>query len=395
MILKKGFLVIFFTFIFLTFSFYGIAKTKAVTNIIFMVPDGLAISNVTAARVYVFGTNKQRLYLETLDQIGYQSTHSLNSMVTDSAAAASAWACGEKFNNGEISFHPKTRTSPRTILELAREMGKKSGLVATSSITHATPAAFGAHVGNRNCENEIARQYIVKNGIDILLGAGKGIFQSSEMGADPCGTFGDVIELAKKRDYTIVNTRDEMFRSYKTAKKLLGLFQYDSLTPAHRRAEVEKSQEEPRLAEMTGVALQFLETHQKGFFLLVEGSQIDWANHANNLEYQISETLEFDQAVKVVLDWVNQKRNRKKGTLIVIVSDHDCGGFAIKGPWGKTLIQPGQYVEAGWIWGSHTGEDTMIWSQGPYSNHLGKAIDNTDIFHIMKAALYGKKYQKQ
>ncbi len=395
MILKKGFLVNFFTFIFLTFSLYGLAKTKAVTNIIFMVPDGLAISNVTAARVYAFGTNKQRLYLETLDQIGYQSTHSLNSMVTDSAAAASAWACGEKFNNGEISFHPKTRTSPRTILELAREMGKKSGLVATSSITHATPAAFGAHVGNRNCENEIARQYIVKNGIDILLGGGKGIFQSSEMGADPCGTYGDFIELAKERDYTIVNTREEMFRSHKTAKKLLGLFRHVSLTPAHRRAQIKKSQEEPRLAEMTGVALQFLETHQKGFFLLVEGSQIDWANHANNLEYQISETLEFDQAVKVVLDWVNQKRNRKKGTLIVIVSDHGCGGFAIKGPWGKTLIQPGQYVEAGWIWGSHTGEDTMIWSQGPYSNHLGKAIDNTDIFHIMKAALYGKEYQKQ
>ena len=395
MILKKGFLVKFFIFIFLTFSLYGIVKTKAVTNIIFMVPDGLAISNVTAARVYAFGTNKQRLYLETLDQIGYQSTHSLNSMITDSAAAASAWACGEKFNNGEISFHCKTRTSPRTILELAREMGKKSGLVATSCITHATPAAFGAHVGNRDCENEIARQYIVKNGIDILLGAGKGIFQSSEMGADPCGTYGDFIELAKERDYTIVNTREEMFRSHKTAKKLLGLFRHVSLTPAHRRAKVKKSQDEPRLAEMTGVALQFLETHQKGFFLLVEGSQIDWANHANNLEYQISETLEFDKAVKVVLDWVNQDKNRKESTLIVIVSDHDCGGFAIKGPWGKTLTQPGQYVNAGWIWGSHTGEDTIIWSQGPYSSHLGKAIDNTDIFHIMKAALYGKEYQKQ
>ena len=206
--------------IFLTFSVFGFTQSKTVTNIIFMVPDGLALSNITAARIYAFGTANRRLHLETLNRIGYQSTHSADSMVTDSAAAASAWACGEKFNNGEISFHSSTGTSPRTILEFARDQGKKTGLVATSTITHATPAAFAAHVGNRNCENEIARQYIVKNGIDILLGAGKGIFQSSEMGADPCGTYGDVIKLAKERDYAIVNTRDEMFRSHKTAKKL-------------------------------------------------------------------------------------------------------------------------------------------------------------------------------
>ena len=173
------------------------------------------------------------------------------------------------------------------------------------------------------------------------------------------------------------------------------MFNRSALTPSYRKGEVKNADQEPSLAEMTSVALEILERNPRGFFLLVEGSQIDWANHANNLEYQISEILEFDRAVKVVLDWVNQKKPRKENTLIIIVSDHGCGGFAIKGPMGKTLTQPGQIVNEGWIWGSHTGEDTIIWSQGPYSRHLGKAIDNTDIFHIMKAALYGKKYQKQ
>lgn len=392
---NRGYSVKFLIIILLTLSLSCIAETKAVSNIIFMVPDGLALSNITAARIYAFGTKNKKLNLETLNQIGYQSTHSANSMVTDSAAAASAWACGEKFNNGEISFHSRTGISPRTILEFARDQGKKTGLVATSSITHATPAAFAAHVNNRNCENEIARQYITRTGVDLILGGGKGYFQSSHIGMDPCGVYGDFITLARKRDYAIFKSREELMNSYKSAQKILGLFRNKSLTPAYRKAKVKKSAEEPSLSEMTRVALQFFESHPKGFFLLVEGSQIDWANHAKNLKYQIGEVLEFDRAVGVVLDWVKREENRIKNTLIIIVSDHDCGGFAIKGPKGKTLIRPGQYVKAGWIWGSHTGEDTIIWSQGPYSEYLGKAIDNTDIFHIMHAALHGIEYKKK
>jgi alkaline phosphatase len=378
----------------LVFTVFGFTRSRAVTNIIFMVPDGLALSNITAARIYAYGTGGKRLNLETLKQIGYQSTHSANSMVTDSAAAASAWACGEKFNNGEISLHGQTGISPKTILEMARELGKKTGLVATSSITHATPAAFGAHVKDRHCENEIARQYITRTGVDLILGGGKGFFQSSHIGADPCGTYGDFIALAKKRDYTIVDSREEIFGACKNAKKILGLFRTKSLTPAYRKIKEKKSKGEPGLSEMTRAALRFLESHPEGFFLLVEGSQVDWANHANNLEYQIKEVLEFDRAVKTVLDWVKREEIREKNTLIIIVSDHDSGGFAIKGPRGNILNRPGLYVKAGWIWGSHTGEDTMIWSQGPYSKHLGKAIDNTDIFHIMRAALNGREYQK-
>jgi len=143
---------------------------------------------------------------------------------------------------------------------------------------------------------------------------------------------------------------------------------------------------EPTLPEMTAAALDVLEEDKDGFFLMVEGSQIDWANHANNIKYQLGETLAFDDAVKVVLDWLDKKPSRKLHTLVIIVSDHDCGGFAVNGPYGK-LSKAGDIVNAGWTSGDHTAVDTIIWSQGPGSQYLGKAVDNTYLYWVMKNVL--------
>jgi alkaline phosphatase len=375
----------------LCFLVPNLTASKKVKNIIFIVPDGMGLANVTAARIYKYGLSKERLSFETLERIGYQSTHSQNSLVTDSAASASAWACGQKFDTGEISFHGETEEAPQTILELAKLKGKSTGLVATSTITHATPAAFGAHVKSRSCENEIARQYIFETKVDVILGGGKMRFNAANK--DKCGTDGDFISAAQSKGYTVVYTKEEMLKVQNT-KKLLGLFNEGPLTPGHKRADDDAIKtREPTLAEMTGTALKILEKNDKGFFLLVEASQVDWANHANNLEYQIAEMLGLDQAVREVLDWVNAKSNRKFETLIIIVPDHETGGFAINGPLGSTITEPGQLVNAGWTSKSHTAVDTMIWSQGPYSQYLGRAMDNTDIFHIMKAALLGKEIQ--
>jgi len=367
------------------------AQRQGIKNIIFMVPDGLGISNVTAARTYAFGTGPRRLRFEKLEHIGYQSTHSKNSMVTDSAAASSAWACGEKFENGEIAFHSDSQTSPRTILEIARLHGKSTGLVATSTITHATPAAFAAHTHDRQCEQEIARQMVSTPGVDVILGAGRGVFKTGSQDPDPCGTWGDFIHLARKNGYRVVFKRSEMMAG-SAEERLLGLFRHVSLTPAYRRDRLKNTQEEPTLAEMTQKALDILERNPKGFFLLVEGSQIDWANHANNLEYQVQEILEFDSAVGVVLDWIRASGHRSQETLLIVVPDHDCGGFSIQGPRNRNPKSPGTLVDGRWISGGHTGEDTLIWSQGPYSEYLGRAIDNTDLFFIMKAALLHETY---
>lgn len=391
--IKKSIILIIVLVFTLSFNITASDSGKKAKNIIFMVPDGTPLSTITAARLYAYGPGKQRLYMETLDQIGYQSTNARNSIVTDSAAAASAWACGQKFNNGEISYHRETQKAPVTILELAKKMGKSTGLVATSTITHATPGAFGAHVFNRSCEKTIAKQLIAKTGVDVLLGGGLSMFKSTEKQKDRCGTYGDFITLAEENNYKVVYNREQMLSSA-GVKKILGLFSPAGLTPFYRKEAQDIQNKEPRLLEMTRTALGILEQNSSGFFLLVEGSQVDWANHQNNQPYQTGEMLEFDRAVKVVLDWIAAKESRKDDTLVIIVPDHGCGGFAIKGPYGKTFDKPGEYVEDGWVSKQHTGEDTIIRSRGPYSKHLGKAIDNTDIFHIMKAALEGREYKK-
>lgn len=363
---------------------------QPVKNIIIMVPDGMGLANVTAARAFLFGPDGASLRFETLPEIGYQRTHAENSLVTDSAAAASAWACGEKFANGEISYHLAKKTFNSTIFELAKMKGKSTGLVATSTITHATPAAFGAHVFHRNCENEIARQYVEVTGIDVLLGGGVSKFKSTS--ADKCGVSGDFIASALNHGYQLVYNAEQLAAVVPGEIKLLGLFHNSGMTPEAFRVG-DSTNKEPHLWEMAEKALQILEKNDDGFILMVEGSQIDWANHDNNMVYQIGETIAFDRAVSSVLDWINAKRGRKDETLLIVVPDHETGGFAINGPYESTITSAGKFVEAGWTSKEHTAVDTIIWSQGPYSEYLGRAIDNTDIFHVMKAALFGAEYK--
>lgn len=173
---------------------------KEVKHVIMMVPDGMGLADVTAARIlrncgnqattkpFVFcaeGPGGPPLALETLEHIGYQRTYSKINTITDSSAAASAFACGEKFVNNEVCFHEDNTPHNPSVLELAKSKGMATGLVATQTITHATPASFAAHLANRNCENEIARQYIEVTRPDLLLGGGRGKFDGST--ADVCG----------------------------------------------------------------------------------------------------------------------------------------------------------------------------------------------------------------
>lgn len=373
-----SFLVVILMIALLTSCFSVCPETA--NNIIFMVADGMGLSNVTAARIYKNGIDGAPLNLETLPVIGYQRTYSKNSTITDSASAASAWACGEKFNNGEICKHTENESYPRSILEYGKEKLKATGLVATSTITHATPAAFGAHVTDRRCENEIARQYVQVTNPDVILGGGKEKFDSFK--PDPCGTSGSLLLEAKTNGYDLAYDKVEMEAAVsKRVTKLLGLFNNENMIPEYKRTS---DTTEPRLPEMTATALAILEKNPQGFFLLIEGSQIDGGNHSHNFEYVVNDLLAFDETVRVVLKWIEEKPSRKKNTLLIITSDHETGGFAITGP-SNALSKKGDLndLEVGWISRKHTGGDTIIWSQGPGSQKLGKSLDNTDIFKVM------------
>jgi alkaline phosphatase len=400
---KTLFFSLSFTILLLSFSSWADQKDHhgkndlhlKAKNIIFMVPDGMGLASVTAARIFKNGPSGQGLYLETLANIGYQRTHSASDSLTDSAAAASAWASGEKFRNGEISCHDDDqngRCEPApgpTILEIAKTKGKVTGLVVTSTVTHATPAAFGSHVPSRRCEKEIARQYIQVTEVDVILGGGRKKFKSTEKQGDECGTFGDFIADAARKGYQVVYTKKALDGVVaKGSRKILGLFAPNGKTPEFFRVFPEKHYrvDEPTLPQMTAAALEILEKDHDGFFLLVEGSQIDWAGHDNNLAYQISETLAFDEAVKVVLDWINEEQRRKLDTLVIIAPDHETGGFAIRGA-RKENCKPGDLVKDTWTTTKHTAGDVVIWSQGPGSQYLGRAVDNTDLYKVMLKVL--------
>jgi alkaline phosphatase len=375
-------------------------------NIIFMVPDGMSLDQVTAARILKNGPNGAPLAMESLDFIGYQRTHSADSTVTDSAAAASAWAIGQKVVNRALSCQvDEDHTTcvgepPKTILEVAESLDMSSGLVASSQISHATPAAFGSHTHVRYCGSEIARQYIEETDVDVIFGGG--VYKTSSN--VNCQQYGDsydmdqhdIIDLGLEYGYTFASTREEMMAAVaRGERRVLGLFKdyKDGKTPELFRMNpfVEEPypgypEGEPTLAEMTGAALQVLEQDPDGFFLLVEGSQVDWAGHANAMDYILAEILGFDAAMEVVLDWVNADPRRRAETLVIQVSDHDTGGFAVNGPYGE-LSESGEIVEAGWTSGGHTAGDTLIWSQGPQAWQLARPVDNTDLYDVMLAAL--------
>jgi alkaline phosphatase len=381
-----------------------------VKHVIVMVPDGMGLADVTATRILLNcetpsepfphfcanGPGGPPLYLETLEHVGYQRTYSKTNTITDSSAAASAFACGEKYINNEVCFHADGAPHNLSMLELAHSKGMATGLVATQTITHATPAAFASHLSNRNCETEIARQYIMETRPDVLLGGGTGTFKPSS--PDVCGVSGDYITAAQSSGYTYVTTKAAMDAVPNKVNRLLGLFASKNLTPEYQRAP---STTQPRLPEMTVAALRILERNKTGFFLMVEGSLVDSGNHAENLQYQFGEMKAFDQAVKVVLDWINSSPERKQHTLLIILPDHETGGFAVKGVGIKGGELPNEGLgpfTPGWVFtlvpedkndfeAHHTGGDVVIWSQGPGSEALARGVDNTFVYEVVKSAL--------
>ncbi len=389
-----------------------------VKYVIFMVPDGMGLADVTAARILkncentptttpfnfcADGPGGAPLSFETLEHIGYQRTYSKTNTITDSSAAASAWACGEKFVNNEVCFHADGVQHNDSLLELAKANGWGTGLVATQTITHATPAAFASHLANRNCETEIARQYVEETQPDVMLGGGQATF--NPLSQDVCGVFNNFITEAQSRGYTYVKTKQEMDDAVANGvTRLLGLFKGKNLTPEYQAnlpLPTGRSPGEPRLPDMAKAALAVLEKHPTGFFLMIEGSLVDSGNHAESLPYQYGEMFAFDQSVQVVLDWINASPSRKEHTLLIVAPDHETGGFAVKGVGTKGGELPGAGLgpfQAGWVFtlvpgdpndfeAHHTGGDEPIWSQGPGSEALGRAIDNTFVYQVVKAVI--------
>ncbi|WCR28127.1 alkaline phosphatase [Paenibacillus thiaminolyticus] len=296
-------------------------------NVIVLIGDGMGPAQVAAARIY--SKNKLKKPSLNLDSIyvGQATTFAdkgedgdtiVSGEVTDSASAGTAFATGHKTYNAAISVSNEDISKPfASVIEASKAAGKSTGLLTTARITHATPAVYAAHVRNRDNENAIATQYL-ESGVDVLLGGGRRHFVSKEdKGKRDDKT---IIPDFEKKGYIVVYDKKGLAALTSKNQKILGLF-HDS----HVDYVLDRKPETPSLADMTAKAIEALSTNPQGFTMMVEGGRIDHAAHANDFGAMIQETLDFDAAVKVALDFAKKDGN----TSVVITADHETGGLSL------------------------------------------------------------------
>ncbi|MCX5734113.1 MAG: alkaline phosphatase [candidate division NC10 bacterium] len=291
-------------------------------NIILMIGDGMGPSQFGAAWLYsnrVLGKELQMVEVMKRGRTAYLVNDTADAIVTESAAAAGQIATGEKMTARALSMAADGKTPVKTILEIARDKGMATGLVTTSGITDATPAAFASHVAHRSDEASVAEQEL-QAGVVVLLGGRKQFFLS-EAAAGRRKDGRNLLDEARAAGYAVIDSADELKRI--EGGKVLGLFNMGNMAYEIDRATTA----EPSLAEMTAKTLQVLSQNSKGFFAMIEGGRIDHAAHRNDAAGAIRDTLAFDQAVGVVLEF--QQKN--PDTLVIVTADHETGGMALIG----------------------------------------------------------------
>ena len=328
-------------------------------NIILLIGDGMGISQISAG---LYG-NHNVLNLERFKTVGFHKSYASNSLITDSAAGATAFACGVKTYNGAIGVSSDSTSVP-TILEEAEQHEKATGLVATSSIVHATPASFIAHQVNRSMYDEIAADF-VKTDIDYFVGGGLKFFERRELDER------NISKELKIKGYAMSNFLREDFED-------IDIFQYSKfgfLTADDQPLSAEQGRDYLIPALQKGI--RFLQNRSKeGFFFMVEGSQIDWGGHANNSDFIVREMIEFDKAIGVAITFAEQDQE----TLVIVTADHECGGYSINegSEMGKIV---GKFTTD-----YHTADLIPVFAYGPGAEEFGGIYENTEIYYKMKNA---------
>lgn len=303
-----------------------------------------------------FFTDEDNPY-HNFKSIGLVNTASLDRLITDSGAGATVLATGYRTINKFISVD-SSGNSLRTLLEIAKARGKSVGIISTSSVTHATPAAFYAHVDNRGRESDIAHQ-LSQADLDVIIGGGKQFFIPEVRGIGRK----DNINLIKKMKLLGYKWLEEFdFESIIRAEKVICLLENNGLKKASDRKQA--------LGDYTSAAIANLRSNEEGFVLIVEGSQIDWAGHDNEAEYLLSEMKDFNTAIKESVNFAKADGN----TLVVVTADHETGGMAITG--GDMV---GKDLELSFISKSHTAGFVPVFSFGPSEEQFRGILENYEI----------------
>ncbi|MBP1916022.1 alkaline phosphatase [Lederbergia galactosidilyticus] len=429
-------------------------KNNQIKNVIFMIGDGMGPSYTTAYRYLKDDQSTVEMEDTGFDPylVGMQSVYSADPFydgkqddekenITDSAAAATSMSSGIKTYNGAIAVDLEQEDT-ETVLEVAKAKGKSTGLVATSEINHATPAAYASHEHSRKNYSEIADDYFDdlvngKHKVDVLLGGGIDYFERKDR---------NLAQDFEKDGYQYVKTTDELLKA--DGEQILGLF-----APIGLEKAIDRPQEQPSLEQMTTKAIDVLSKNENGFFLMIEGSQIDWAGHDNDIVGAMSEMEDFEKAFNKAIEFAKEDQH----TLVVATADHSTGGLSIGandvGFWDVDVIKAAKHtpdymtrlivekeediqtvltenidfdvteeevksVQAaidnaskedlftevdnaiehifdersgtGWTTGGHTGEDVPVYAYGPGAEMFAGKIDNTDnaknLFQILGAS---------
>lgn len=319
-------------------------------NVILIIGDGMGVPQVYASVVAAMGNNSAFL---RFPYSGFSRTYSRNKYRTDSAAGGTALTTGHKVDNYHVNWGPDSARYA-TIFDDAKRAGMSTGFVVTSSVLDATPAATYGHVSYRKMFDTLSLQ-MAQCQHDVMIGGGRKYFftQNRKDGLAPLDTLA-------RRGYTVVNTLDSMNR-FGGQRLVALLYEGDPLT-APARGDV--------LTQGAKKAIAMLSRNDKGFALMIEGSQIDWACHNNDSAYMRAELADFEVMLHAVLDYAQ----RDGQTLVVVTADHETGGVTL--PDGD--IEKGQN-DVRYLWGSHTGCMVPVFALGPGAQYFSGIQENIDI----------------
>jgi len=317
----------------------------------------MGLSQITAGMY----ANGDKLNLERMKTIGLHKSHAADALVTDSAAGATAFACGQKTYNGAIAVDVDTLPIP-TILEEAESKNIATGLVSTSTIVHATPASFIAHNEYRRNYEEIAADFL-KTDIDLFIGGGARYFNNRSDDRN-------LLDELRNKGYQVGDYFNDDLDSIQIQddRNFAFLTSLDDPIPA--------AQGRDYLQNAAMMAIEALDKKDNGFFIMIEGSQIDWGGHANDADYIISEMIDFDNTIGAVLDWADKDGE----TLVVVTADHETGGFAIQKESTRDNLVTAFTSDY------HTAEMICVFAHGPQEELFKGIYENTAIYNKMREA---------
>ena len=354
---SAAFLLFTVLFVFLSCSDSSSPDYDLEYSVIFCIGDGMGYEQIEAAKDYLSGGSSP-LVFESFPVRGSQTTYCADSSITDSAASATAMACGRKVNKGVISKAlPGNGSDMQTLLETAGENGMSTGVVTTTAVTHATPAAFAAHVTERTMYDGIFSDYMKNEYLDLVMGGGGAAYGIDET-------------TAQNNGFTVLTTREEMLNSVvSTSDRIAGFFGDD-----HIPYEYDGVGDLPHLSEMAEFAFDFLDSDPDGFFLLIEGGRIDHACHDNDIERAIHEVIEFEETVETIQSLISGRND----IILIVTADHETGGLQVLSNNGQ-----GNYPTVSWSTDYHTGVEVPYFIWGAAAADCQGITDNTEYFDRM------------